>query len=252
MDDPAEKAHFKQVISAFLPTSQLDRVPIKGSAVDRLMNTPIKVMIVRLDRARGNIAISRREVLSQKANAETAETLKEIKENDIVTSTVHNINDWAVFTTYKNIQMMCHVSDLSFSRVKKPSDLVSIGDKLKVRIIKIDKATNKVSCSVKALVEDPYLNIEKRYKIGEVYEGTVSSIKEYGAFVQIESGVEALCHSSEISHLNRNIKPSKVFSVSEKIKFKIINIDKENRRLSISHKACFPNPWEKVKDQLRL
>ena len=241
---------FSGAISAFLPTSQLDRIPIKGSAVDRLMNTPIKVMIVRIDRARGNLAVSRREVLSKKVNAETAEALKEIKENDIVTSTVHNINDWAVFTTYKNIQMMCHVSDLSFSRVKKPSDLVSIGDKLKVRIIKIDKTTNKVSCSVKALVEDPYLNIEKRYKIGEVYEGTVSSIKEYGAFVQIESGVEALCHSSEISHLNRNIKPSKIFSVSEKIKFKILNIDKENRRLSISHKACFPNPWEKVKDQL--
>ncbi len=241
---------FSGAISAFLPTSQLDRIPIKGSAVDRLMNTPIKVVIVRIDRARGNIAVSRREVLSRKANAETAEALKEIKENDIVTSTVHNINDWAVFTTYKNIQMMCHVSDLSFSRVKKPSDLVSIGDHLKVRIIKIDKATNKVSCSVKSLVEDPYSNIEKRYKIGEIYEGTVSSIKEYGAFVQIEPGIEALCHSSEISHQNRNMKPSKVFSVSEKIKYKIINIDKANRRLSISHKACFPNPWEKVKDQL--
>ena len=241
---------FSGAISAFLPSSQLDRIPIKGSAVDRLMNTPIKVMIVRIDRARGNLAVSRREVLSQKANAETAEALKEIKENDIVTSTVHNINEWAVFTTYKNIQMMCHVSDLSFSRVKKPSDLVSIGDKLKVRIIKIDKTTNKVSCSVKALVEDPYLNIEKRSKIGEIYEGTVSSIKTYGAFVQIESGIEALCHSSEISHQNRNINPSKVFSVSEKIKFKILSIDKQNRRLSISHKACFPNPWEKVIDQV--
>ena len=145
---------------------------------------------------------------------------------------------------------MLHVSDLSHGRVKKPADLVTIGQKLKVKITKIDKETNRVSASVKALTEDPYENIDKKYKIGEIYSGTVTKIMDYGCFVKIEDGVEGLIHNSELDWTNRNIKPNKVLSVSQNIKFKIVNIDKETKRISLSYKSILENPWDKIKDQI--
>ncbi len=239
---------FDGSLPCFLPSSQLDTRPLKK--VDHLLNTKIKVLPVRLDKARGNCSVSRRAVLEKSKNAEISEALKEIKENDIVTSHVHAINDWGVFCTYKSIQMLVHVSDLSHSRVKKPSDLVSIGDPLTVRIIKIDKETNRVSASVKALTEDPFVNIEKKYKVGEIYEGSISKIVDYGAFISLGPHVEGLCHTSEMDWTNKNVKPGKIFSVSEKAKFKIVSIDKETKRISLSYKATLENPWEKIKNEI--
>ncbi len=235
-------------LPCFMPSSQIDVKPLKR--IDHLMNTPVKVIATRIDKNRGNVCVSRRAVLEKSKNAEITEALKEIKENDIITSQVHAINEWGVFCTYKSIQMLVHVSDLSHSRVKKPSDLVSIGDQLKVRIIKIDKATNRVSASVKALTEDPFANIEKKYKVGEIYEGTVSKVVDYGAFVSIGPHVEGLCHSSEMDWTNKNVKPNKIFSVSQKAKFKIVNIEKETKRISLSYKATLENPWDKLKDKV--
>ena len=148
------------------------------------------------------------------------------------------------------IDALLHVSDLSHGRVKKPSELVTIGQKLKVKITKIDDKTNRVSASIKALTEDPYESIEKKYKIGEIYEGIVTKIMDYGCFVKIEDGIEGLIHNSELDWTNRNIKPSKVLSVSQKIKFKIVNIDKESKRVSLSYKSTLENPWEKVKSKI--
>ena len=145
---------------------------------------------------------------------------------------------------------MLHVSDLSHGRVKKPSDLVDIGQKIKVKITKIDKKTNRVSASVKALTVDPFENIEKKYAIGKVYEGVVTKIMDYGCFVKIEDGVEGLIHNSELDWTNRNVKPNKVLSVSQSIKFKIVNIDKDTKRISLSYKAILDNPWDKVKNQI--
>ena len=143
-----------------------------------------------------------------------------------------------------------HVSDLSHGRVKKPADLVTIGQKLKVKITKIEEKTNRVSASIKALTEDPYSNIEKKYKVGEIYEGEVTKIMDYGCFVKIEDGIEGLIHNSELDWTNRNIKPSKVLSVSQKIKFKIVNIDKDTKRVSLSYKAITESPWEKIKEKI--
>ena len=235
-------------LPCFMPSSQIDVKPLKR--IDHLMNTPVKVIATRIDKNRGNVCVSRRAVLEKSKNAEITEALKEIKENDIITSQVHAINEWGVFCTYKSIQMLVHVSDLSHSRVKKPSDLVSIGDQLKVRIIKIDKATNRVSASVKALTEDPFENIEKKYKVGEIYDGTVSKVVDYGAFISIGPHVEGLCHSSEMDWTNKNVKPNKIFSVSQKAKFKIVNIEKETKRISLSYKATLENPWDKLKDKV--
>ena len=179
------------------------------------------------------------------------EALKNIKEGSIIDDAiVKATTDWGIFLDIKGVDALLHVSDLSHGRVSKPADLVTIGQKLKVKITKIDKVTNRVSASVKALTEDPYENIEKNYKIGEIYEGTVTKIMDYGCFVKIEDGIEGLIHNSELDWTNRNIKPSKILSVSQKIKFKIVNIDKDTKRISLSYKSIMDNPWEKIKDQI--
>ena len=233
-------------LPCFMPSSQIDVRPLKK--VDHLMNTPIKVIATRIDRSRGNVCVSRRAVLEKSKNAEVAETLKDIKEGDIVEAQVHACVDWGIFLTYKNLTLLLHVSDLSHGRVKKPSDLVTIGQTLTVKITRIDPKTNRVSASIKALTEDPYSNIDSAFKIGEIYDGEVTKIMDYGCFVRLKDSVEGLIHSSELDHKNRNIKPSKVLSVSEKIKCKIVSIDKDAKRISLSYKATLDNPWDKIKD----
>ena len=194
--------------------------------------------------------MSRRAVLEKSKNAEITEALKNIKEGDIIEdAVVKATTDWGILDI-NGIDALLHVSDLSHGRVKKPSDLVTIGQKIKVKITKIDEKTNRVSASVKALIENPYENIEKKYKIGEIYEGVVTKIMDYGCFVKIEEGIEGLIHNSELDWTNKNIKPSKVLSVSQKIKFKIVNIDKETKRISLSYKAILDNPWNKIKDKI--
>jgi small subunit ribosomal protein S1 len=235
-------------LPCFMPSSQIDVRPLKK--VDHLMNTPVKVIATRIDKNRGNVCVSRRAVLEKSKSAEISEALKTIKEGDIVESVVHAVVEWGIFLTYKGLTLLLHVSDLSHGRVKKPSDLVTIGQKLKVKITKIDPKTNRVSASVKALTEDPYENIDKKYKVGEIYEGTVTKLMDYGAFIRIESGIEGLVHSSEMDWTNRNVKPSKVLSVSQKIKFKLVSIDKEAKRISLSYKATLDNPWEKIKENI--
>tara|TARA_A100001015_G_scaffold20610_1_gene23602 strand:+ start:4785 stop:6506 length:1722 start_codon:yes stop_codon:yes gene_type:complete len=234
-------------LPCFMPSSQIDVRPLKR--IDHLMNTPVKVIATRIDKNRGNVCVSRRAVLEKSKNAEITEALKNIKEGDIVNNAiVKATTDWGIFLDINGVDALLHVSDLSHGRVKKPSDLVTIGQKLKVKITKIDEKTNRVSASVKALTEDPYDNIDKKYKIGEIYDGVVTKIMDYGCFIKIEDGIEGLIHNSELDWTNRNVKPSKVLSVSQNIKFKIVNIDKETKRISLSYKATLENPWDKIKD----
>ena len=236
-------------LPCFMPSSQIDVKPLKK--IDHLMNTPIKVIATRLDKNRGNVCVSRRAVLEKHKNSIISEALKNIKEGDIIEKAiVKATTDWGIFLDINGIDALLHVSDLSHGRVKKPSDLVSIGQKLKVKITKIDEKTNRVSASIKALSEDPYENIENKYQIGNVYEGEVTKIMDYGCFVRIEDGIEGLIHNSELDWMNKNIKPSSVLSVSQKIKFKITNIEKETKRISLSYKATLENPWEKIESKI--
>ena len=236
-------------LPCFMPSSQIDVRPLKK--IDHLMNTPIKVIATRIDKNRGNVCVSRRAVLEKSKNAEITEALKNIKEGDIIEdAVVKTTTDWGIFLDINGVDALLHVSDLSHGRVKKPSDLVTIGQKLKVKIAKIDPKTNRVSASVKALTEDPYSNIEKKYKVGNIYEGTVTKIMDYGCFVRIEEGIEGLIHNSELDWTNRNIKPSKVLSTSQKIKFKIVSIEKETKRISLSYKATLENPWNKIQEKV--
>ena len=236
-------------LPCFMPSSQVDQKPLRR--IDHLMNTPIKVIATKIDKSRGNVCVSRRAVIEKSKNAEITEALKNIKEGSIVEDAiVKATTDWGIFLDINGVDALLHVSDLSHGRVKKPADLVTIGQKLKVKITKIDPKTNRVSASVKALTEDPYSNIEKNYKIGETYEGTVTKLMDYGAFIRVQEGIEGLVHNSELDWTNKNIKPSKVLSVSQNIKFKIVNIDKESKRISLSYKATLDNPWNEIRKNI--
>ena len=214
-------------LPTFMPSSQIDIRPLKK--IDHLLNIPVKVIATRIDKNRGNVCTSRRAVLEKSKDAEVKEILKNLNEGDIVEDAkVKATTDWGIFLDINGIDALLHVSDLSHGRVKKPSEMVSIGQTLKVKITKIDPKTNRVSASVKALTEDPYENLAKKYKIGNIYEGTCTKLMDYGVFVKLEDGVEGLIHNSELSWTNRNIQPSKVLSVSQTIKVKIVTIDTDH------------------------
>ena len=237
-------------LPTFMPASQIDVKPLKR--FDHLMNVPLKVIATRIDKVRGNVCTSRRAVLEKSKDIDAKEALKNLNEGDIIEDAkVKATTDWGIFLDIKGIDALLHVSDLSHGRVKKPSDLVTIGQQMKVKITKIDKVTNRVSASVKALTEDPYDSLEKKYKIGSVYTGTVTKLMDYGAFVRLEDGIEGLIHSSELSWTNKNVQPSKILAASQDVKVKIVSIDSAAKRISLSFReANSENPWKEIKDKL--
>jgi len=236
-------------LPTFMPSSQIDVRPLKK--IDHLMNVPLKVIATRIDKIRGNVCTSRRAVLEKSKNAEVKEILKNLKEGDIIDDAkVKATTDWGIFLDIHGIDALLHVSDLSHGRVKKPADMVTIGQTMKVKITKIDPETNRVSASVKALTEDPYDNLEKKYKIGSMYTGIVTKLMDYGAFVRLEDGIEGLIHSSELSWTNKNTQPSKVLSSSQEIKVKIVSIDSDAKRISLSLRETLENPWKKMPGEI--
>jgi small subunit ribosomal protein S1 len=236
-------------LPTFMPASQIDVKPLKR--FDHLMNVPLKVIATRIDKVRGNVCTSRRAVLEKSKDSDAKEALKNLNEGDIIEDAkVKATTDWGIFLDIKGIDALLHVSDLSHGRVKKPSDLVTIGQSMKVKITKIDKETNRVSASVKALTQDPYDSLEKKYKIGSIYSGVVTKLMDYGAFVRLEDGIEGLIHSSELSWTNKNIQPAKVLSPSQDIKIKIVTIDSGAKRISLSYRETLPNPWKEVESKV--
>jgi len=236
-------------LPTFMPASQIDIKPLKR--FDHLMNVPLKVMATRIDKVRGNVCTSRRAVLEKSKDIDAKEALKNIKEGDIIEDAkVKATTDWGIFLDINGIDALLHVSDLSHGRVKKPSDLVTIGQSMKVKITKIDKETNRVSASVKALTEDPYDSLEKKYKIGSIYTGIVTKLMDYGAFVRLEDGIEGLIHSSELSWTNKNVQPAKILSASQDVKVKIVTIDSSAKRISLSYRETLPNPWKEIENKV--
>ena len=233
----------------FLPGSQVDTKPLKNYEIDDLLNVPLKFLCVKLDKIRGNIVVSRRAILEKTKSQDLKNVLSKIKEGDIVEGKVKAILDWGAFIDLNGADALLHVTDLSYSRVKKPSDLLSVGETIKVKIIKIDNQTKRISCGVKQMHPDPYENLEKKFKLNEVYKGIVTKCVDYGAFVRLGEGLEGLVHSSELDWTKKNINPSKILSPSQEINVKIIEIDAEKRRISLSYKSTLENPWDKlVKD----
>ena len=233
----------------FLPGSQVDTKPLRN--FDHLMNTPLKFLCVKLDKVRGNIVVSRRAILEKSKNEDLKKILSKIKEGDIVEAQVKAILDWGAFLDLNGADALLHVTDLSYSRVKKTSDLLSIGQTIKVKIIKIDPETKRISCGIKQMHTDPYENLEKKFKINNIYKGVVTKCVDYGCFIRLknpktnepEEGLEGLVHQSELSWAKKTIQPSKVLSPSQEINVKIIEMDPEKKRISLSYKQTLENPW---------
>ena len=230
----------------FLPGSQIDTRPLRNNQVDDLMNVPLKFLCVKLDKTRGNIVVSRRAILEKNKNEDLKKILSKIKEGDIVEGQVKAILDWGAFLDLNGADALLHVTDLSYSRVKKTSDLLFIGQKVKCKIIKIDPETKRISCGIKQMHADPYKDLDKKYKVDKVYKGIVTKCVEYGAFVKLEEGLEGLVHQSELSFTKKNIQTNKVLSPSQEIQVKIIELDMEKKRISLSYKqnGLLENPWD--------
>ena len=225
----------------FLPGSQIDTKPLKN--IDHLMNVPLKFLCVKLDKARGNIVVSRRAILEKNKNQDLEKILSKIKEGDIVEGQVKAILDWGAFLDLDGADALLHVTDLSYSRVKKTSDLLSVGQTVKCKIIKIDPETKRISCGIKQMHADPYKDLNKKYKVDKIYKGIVTKCVDYGAFVKLEEGLEGLVHQSELSWTKKNIQTNKVLSPSQEIKVKVIELDMDKKRISLSYKQCLENPW---------
>ncbi len=226
----------------FLPGSQISIRP--NATIDHLMKQPQTFECVKLDRKRGNIVLSRRAVEERKRNASRDEILSKLKVGDIVEGTCKSVLDWGCFLDLNGIDSLLHITDLSFSRVNHPSELISVGQTIKCKITKIENG--KVSVSTKALTIDPYVDAIKKYKVGGVYKATISKITEFGAFGVLEPGLEGLIHSSELSFQKKNISPRKVLSTSQQVNVQILEISTSKRRISLSYKNTLPNPWKQM------
>ena len=224
----------------FLPGSQVDLRPLKN--FDHLMKVPQTFECVKLDKKRGNIVLSRRAIMEKIRDKGRDKLISKLKEGDVVQGIVKNLTDWGVFVDLNGVDSLLHITDISWSRINKPSELLSIGQSIKVKITKIS-GDKKISVSVKDLSEDPYVKEIDKFELGKNYPAIVTKVVDYGAFASLAPGLEGLIHSSEISHTKKNIHPGKVLSTSQKINVQILDKDVEKRRISLSYKNTLPNPW---------
>ena len=234
----------------FLPASQLDLRPIKN--LDGIMKTPQTFECVKLDKKRGNIVLSRRAVIEKIRNKDKNKIISKLKEGDIVQGVVKNLTDWGVFIDLNGVDALLHITDISWSRINKPSELLSLGQSIKVKITKIEPVKLKISVSIKHLTEDPYTKIINKYEIGKKYPAIVTKVQDYGCFAKLEEGLEGLIHQSELSWTKKNIHPGKILSTSQKIEVELLEKDMEKRRLSLSYKKTLINPWNKFTKEFKV
>ena len=233
----------------FLPASQLDMRPIKN--FDHIMRTPQTFECVKLDKKRGNIVLSRRAVIEKIRNKDKNKIISKLKEGDIVQGLVKNITDWGVFIDLNGVDALLHITDISWSRINKPSELLSLGQTIKVKITKIEPVKLKISVSIKHLTEDPYATTINKYEIGKIYPATITKVQEYGCFAKLEDGLEGLIHQSELSWTKKHIHPGKILSTSQKVDVQLLEKDVEKRRLSLSYKNTLVNPWKKFTNDFK-
>ncbi|MSQ21375.1 MAG: 30S ribosomal protein S1 [Betaproteobacteria bacterium] len=229
-------------IRAFLPGSLVDMRPVKDTTSYEGKTLDFKV--IKLDRKRNNVVVSRRAVLEATVGAERAVLLSTLQEGAIVKGVVKNITDYGAFVDLGGIDGLLHITDLAWRRVKHPTEVVNVGDEITAKILKFDAEKNRVSLGLKQLGEDPWVGIARRYPTGTRLFGKVTNITDYGAFVEVESGIEGLVHVSEMDWTNKNIHPSKVVQVGDETEVMILEIDEDRRRISLGMKQCLPNPWE--------
>ncbi len=233
----------------FLPGSQISLRPEKN--FDYLMKVPQVFEVVKLDKKRGNIVLSRRAILEKIRDNDRDKVISKIKEGDVVNGIVKNLTEWGAFIDLQGVDSLLHITDISYSRINKPSDLLSVGQTIKVKVTKISE-DKKISVSVKDLSEDPYIKEVEKFEIGKNYPATVTKVVEYGAFASLSPGLEGLIHSSELSYTKKNIHPGKILSTSQKINVQILEKDMEKRRLSLSYKNTQKNPWVKFAEDYKV
>ena len=229
-------------IRAFLPGSLVDVRPVRDPSY--LEGKELEFKVIKLDRKRDNIVVSRRAVVETEMSAERDALLASLEEGQIVKGVVKNITDYGAFVDLGGVDGLLHITDLAWKRVKHPSEVVNVGDEIEARVLRYDRDRNRVSLGLKQLGEDPWVDLNRRYPEGTRLFGKVTNLTEYGAFVEIEEGVEGLVHVSEMDWTNKNIHPSKVTQVGDEVEVMILDIDPERRRISLGMKQCQPNPWE--------
>ena len=232
---------------AFLPGSQVDIRPVRD--VTPLMDIPQPFQILKMDRRRGNIVVSRRAVLEETRAEQRSELIDQLAEGQVVDGVVKNITDYGAFVDLGGIDGLLHVTDMAWRRVNHPSEVVTIGQTVKVKIIKINQDTHRISLGIKQLLADPWDGIAARYPVGARLKGRVTNITDYGAFVEVEPGIEGLIHVSEMSWTKKNVHPGKIVSTSQEVDVAILEVDQVKRRISLGLKQTLRNPWEVFAEQ---
>ena len=234
-------------VQAFLPGSQADLRPIRN--LDELVGKNLEFKILKYNRKRSNIVLSRRAILELEREAKRASTLEAIHEDKVVEGVVKNITEYGVFVDLGGVDGLLHITDISWGRVKHPSELFSVGDKITVKILSLDMERERVSLGMKQLVEDPWLAAAEKYSLGSRITGKVVSLTDYGAFIELEEGIEGLIHVSEMSWTRKIRHPSKVVSIGDMVDAVVLDIKPENRRISLGMKQVIPNPWDVISEK---
>ncbi len=229
-------------VRAFLPGSLVDVRPVRDPGY--LEGKELEFKVIKLDRKRNNVVVSRRAVVESENSVEREQMLERLQEGAIVTGVVKNLTDYGAFVDLGGIDGLLHITDMAWKRVRHPSEVVNVGEELQVRVLKYDRERNRVSLGLKQLGEDPWDNIARRYPTGARLFGKVSNVTDYGAFVEIEPGVEGLVHVSEMDWTNKNVNPSKVVQLGDDVEVMVLDVDAERRRISLGIKQCASNPWE--------
>jgi small subunit ribosomal protein S1 len=227
---------------AFLPRSQVDIRPIRD--VSPLMNNQQPFQILKMDRRRGNIVVSRRTVLEETRAEQRQELVQNLEEGQVIDGVVKNITDYGAFVDLGGIDGLLHVTDIAWRRVNHPSEVLNIGQQVKVKIIKINHETHRISLGMKQLLDDPWQGIEAKYPVSAKFKGRVTNITDYGAFVELEPGIEGLIHVSEMSWTKKNVHPGKIVSTSQEVEVQVLEVDPVKRRISLGLKQTMRNPWE--------
>ncbi len=227
---------------AFLPGSQVDVRPVRDAGPLMGLKQPFQVL--KMDRRRGNIVVSRRAILEESRAEQRAEVIGKLTEGDAVDGVVKNITEYGAFVDLGGVDGLLHVTDMAWKRVNHPSEILTIGETVKVQVVKINKETHRISLGMKQLLEDPWDIVGAKYPLGSQHKGTVTNITDYGAFVELEAGVEGLVHVSEMSWTKKNVHPGKIVSTSQEVDVMVLEIDGDKRRVSLGLKQTMRNPWE--------
>jgi small subunit ribosomal protein S1 len=229
-------------VRAFLPGSLVDVRPVRDTSY--LEGKPLEFKVIKLDQKRNNVVVSRRAVVEQEFSAERSALMENLQEGAVVRGTVKNLTDYGAFVDLGGIDGLLHITDMAWKRVKHPSEVVKVGDEIDVRILKFDRERSRVSLGLKQLGADPWENISRRYPPHTRVFGKVTNIADYGAFVEIEDGVEGLVHVSEMDWTNKNVNPAKVVHTGQEVEVMVLDVDEERRRISLGLKQCKANPWK--------